>query len=103
MDYGRKNVFEIGNYEITMGRQRAVREFDLGLSVRENQALNLFAQGYCSQGAANEMGVRKNTMDTFRRRILEKLGVHTTAEAITIATACWCNAEMRERDRARIA
>lgn len=98
-----ENTFIVGNFVIEMNCENVNHTFELGLSLRERQALKLFAQGYCAQDAAIEMGISKNTVDTFRRRIFEKLGVNTTAEAITIATAWWANADMRVNEFARAA
>lgn len=95
--------FIIGNYRICLSCSQLKHDFQLGLSTRERQALKLFAQGYGSQDAATHMGVSRNTVDTFRRRILEKLGVNSTAQAIAIATAWWSNARMEQYDAAKAA
>lgn len=98
-----RNTFTIGNFVIEMDCNKVDHQFGLGLSVRERQALKLFAQGFCAHETATAMGISKNTVDTFRRRIFEKLGVNTTAEAITIATAWWANARMRKHELAQAA
>ncbi|MGJ8696575.1 MAG: response regulator [Verrucomicrobiaceae bacterium] len=51
------------------------------LSKREEQVLGLLAQGYLCKEIASELGVSNNTIDTYRRRIYEKLHVHSRAQA----------------------
>lgn len=54
------------------------------LSKREEQVLNLLSQGYLYKEIAIELGVSDNTVDTYRRRIYEKLHVHSRAQAAAI-------------------
>jgi DNA-binding NarL/FixJ family response regulator len=51
------------------------------LSKREVQVLNLVAEGYLYQEIAAELGISDSTVDTYRRRIYEKLHVHSRAQA----------------------
>ena len=51
------------------------------LSKREEQVLNLLAQGYLCKEIAGELEISNNTVDTYRRRIYEKLHVHSRAQA----------------------
>jgi DNA-binding NarL/FixJ family response regulator len=49
------------------------------LSDRERQVLELIAQGYTSREIAERLGLRPKTVENHRARIMEKLGIHTTA------------------------
>jgi len=50
------------------------------LSPREREALLLLAQGYTNQEAAKRMLVSVKTVETYRARITQKLGLHSRAE-----------------------
>jgi len=52
------------------------------LSPRENQILELLAQGYRSKEAAEELGIGVQTVLTHIRNIYEKLHVRSRAEAV---------------------
>ena len=54
------------------------------LSKREEQVLNLLSQGYLYKEISTELGVSDNTVDTYRRRIYEKLHVHSRAQAAAV-------------------
>ncbi|QTN32927.1 response regulator transcription factor [Akkermansiaceae bacterium] len=54
------------------------------LSKREEQVLNLLAQGYLYKEISSELGISDNTVDTYRRRIYEKLHVHSRAQAAAV-------------------
>jgi DNA-binding NarL/FixJ family response regulator len=54
------------------------------LSKREEQVLNLLAQGYLCKEISVELGISDNTVDTYRRRIYEKLHVHSRAQAASV-------------------
>lgn len=51
------------------------------LSKREEEVLDLLAQGYLCKEISAELGISNNTVDTYRRRIYEKLHVHSRAQA----------------------
>jgi DNA-binding NarL/FixJ family response regulator len=51
------------------------------LSKREEEVLSLLAQGYLCKEISAELGISNNTVDTYRRRIYEKLHVHSRAQA----------------------
>ena len=53
------------------------------LSGREKEIARLISKGKTSQEIADTLFISKNTVDTHRRRILEKLGVSSTTELIT--------------------
>ncbi len=56
-----------------------------GLSQRERQVLGLLAQGYTHRDIAERLDVAKKTIDTYRARIGEKLGLRTRADIIRYA------------------
>ena len=63
---------------------RASRSLKI-LSERERQVLGLVAQGYGSQEIANQILVSVKTVETYRARIAEKLGLRTRTEIVRFA------------------
>ena len=55
------------------------------LSERERQVLGLVAQGYGSQEIAKHILVSVKTVETYRARIAEKLGLRTRREIVRFA------------------
>lgn len=55
------------------------------LSDREYQTLLLFAKGKTVSEIAEELSLSVHTISTFRARVLEKMGMKTTAEAVSYA------------------
>lgn len=55
------------------------------LSEREKQVLILVAAGHTNQAAADELSLSVKTVETYRRRAMEKLGVSTRASLVRIA------------------
>jgi two-component system response regulator NreC len=55
------------------------------LSERERQVFELVAQGYGSQEIAKQMLVSVKTVETYRARIVEKLGLRTRKEIVRFA------------------
>jgi DNA-binding NarL/FixJ family response regulator len=51
------------------------------LSAREHEVLHLLAQGYLCKEIAETLGLSTHTIDTYLRRIYEKLHVHSRAQA----------------------
>lgn len=56
------------------------------LSKRENDVLALLAQGYLYKEIADTLGIGTPTVDTYIRRIYEKLHVHSRAQAVAVYT-----------------
>lgn len=56
------------------------------LSIREKEILQLIAVGLASKQIADKLYISVNTVNTHRQRILEKLNVNNTAEAIRFAS-----------------
>lgn len=52
------------------------------LSKRENEVLSLLAQGYLYKEIADTLGISIQTVNTYIRRIYEKLQVHSRAQAV---------------------
>jgi two-component system response regulator NreC len=55
------------------------------LSERERQVLGLVAQGYGTQEIAKQILVSVKTVETYRARIAEKLGLRTRNEIVRFA------------------
>jgi len=58
------------------------------LSQRERQVLALVASGHTNQAAADELVLSVKTVETYRRRLMEKLGVASRAGLVRIALEC---------------
>lgn len=56
------------------------------LSLREQEILQLLARGLISKQIADQLFISVNTVNTHRQRILEKLSVSNTTEAVQHAT-----------------
>ena len=52
------------------------------LAVRERQVLDLMARGYISKEIADKLNIGIPTVNTYIRRIYEKLHVHSRAQAV---------------------
>ena len=63
-------------------RKTAKAEAIEELSKRENEVLELLAQGHTYKEIAASMGVSLHTVNTYIRRIYEKLHVHSRAQAV---------------------
>ncbi|MFH1137847.1 MAG: response regulator transcription factor [Pseudomonadota bacterium] len=55
------------------------------LSPREKEVMQLLAEGQGVRDIAKRLGVRGKTVETHRRQLMEKLGVHSVAELTKIA------------------
>jgi len=85
----------IGDYEVFYNADRVGERF--GLSPRETQALALFAIGLTSSAIKRQMNVGDSTLNTFKRRIVTKLGVRTVAAATALFMASATGARIRKR------
>jgi len=56
------------------------------LSSREYEVLGLLAQGYLCKEISQSLGISNNTVDTYLRRIYEKLHVHSRSQATALYT-----------------
>jgi len=55
------------------------------LSAREAEVLKLTAAGHSSSEIGRTLGVSPKTVDTYRGRIMQKLGLHRRSELVTFA------------------
>lgn len=62
-------------------RARAAEAEALGLTPRERDVLRLLARGDTDDGAAYALGVSVHTVQTHKKALFQKLGVHSRAEA----------------------
>jgi DNA-binding NarL/FixJ family response regulator len=56
------------------------------LSKRENEVLDLLAKGYLYKEIADALGITIDTVNTYIRRIYEKLHVHSRAQAVALVS-----------------
>ena len=61
---------------LARGKRKAGRT----LSAREREILQRIADGETTKGIAAALGVSTKTIETHRRRMMEKLGLHSGAE-----------------------
>jgi len=55
------------------------------LSEREQEVLRLTAEGYSNQEIGKQLYISPKTVDTYRQRIMEKLGLHHRSELVRYA------------------
>lgn len=66
-------------------QQRNLRDsYDL-LTEREREVLQLLAEGRSNKEAATVLDVSTNTVETHRTNLMQKLGLHNTAEIVLYA------------------
>lgn len=58
------------------------------LSPREQEVLHLIALGYTNQQAADQLYLSVKTVETYRARVMAKLGLRTRAELVRYAIRC---------------
>jgi two-component system, NarL family, response regulator NreC len=70
-----------------LGRVRTGDEVDLGevLSDREREVVKLSAEGYTAQQAAEILSLSPKTVETYRHRAMQKLGLTNRAELVRYA------------------
>jgi DNA-binding NarL/FixJ family response regulator len=70
-----------------LGCQTASKSVGSGaaLSKREREVLELLAQGYTNQQAADRLFVSVKTVETYRARVAEKLGLRSRADIVRYA------------------
>jgi two-component system response regulator NreC len=70
-----------------LGRVRSGEESDLGelLSEREREVVRLTAEGYTAQQAAEILALSPKTVETYRHRAMQKLGLTNRAELVHYA------------------
>ena len=75
------------------GRSAGPRTGPALLSRREREVLNQIGQGRRGSQIATDMGVAVKTVDTYRRRIMQKFGLHSQSELVRYALALGGGAE----------
>jgi two-component system response regulator NreC len=70
-----------------LGRVNSGEELDLGevLSEREREVVKLTAEGYTAQQAADILSLSPKTVETYRHRAMQKLGLANRAELVHYA------------------
>jgi DNA-binding NarL/FixJ family response regulator len=70
-----------------LGRVRSGDELDLGavLSEREREVVKLTAEGHTAQQAADILSLSPKTVETYRHRAMQKLGLTNRAELVRYA------------------
>jgi two-component system response regulator NreC len=58
------------------------------LSPREREVLALIAQGHTNQAAADQLGLSVKTVESYRARLMDKLGLANRADLIRLAVEC---------------
>ncbi|HEX6245706.1 MAG TPA: response regulator transcription factor [Polyangiales bacterium] len=56
------------------------------LSTREVEVLTLIVRGHTSKDIAQALGIAKPTVDTYRARLVDKLGAKSRADLVSLAT-----------------
>lgn len=88
----------LGRFEIQLAGCETELHQRIGLSPREWQTLKLIADGQTSPEIAHRLNVQRSTIDTFKKRIFEKLEVNSAVEASSLAMALLSGVRMRERE-----
>lgn len=68
-----------------LGREGDARERGRGLSERERQVLTLTAEGYSAQEIGERLILSPKTIETYRERVMQKLGLRRRADLVHYA------------------
>jgi DNA-binding NarL/FixJ family response regulator len=68
-----------------LGQKRAVDEPSAALSEREREVVQLVAHGYSNKEIAEKLDVSVKTIETYRYRATDKLGLHGRADLVRYA------------------
>jgi DNA-binding NarL/FixJ family response regulator len=60
----------------------------VALSPREREVVRLIAGGQTSKEIGRALAISPRTVDTYRDRLRDKLGLHTVAELVLYAAQC---------------
>jgi two-component system, NarL family, response regulator NreC len=58
----------------------AAQKAPIALTAREREVLQLLAEGHSTKDIAHTLGVSVKTVESYRQRVMEKLGIHSVAE-----------------------
>jgi DNA-binding NarL/FixJ family response regulator len=81
---------ELALHQVQLGRAEAGPTDSSmlhGLSAREVEVLTLIARGHTSKDIAHALNIAKPTVDTYRGRLTDKLGIKSRAELVSFATS----------------
>jgi DNA-binding NarL/FixJ family response regulator len=68
---------------------------DSNLSLREAQVLRLIARGYSNKEIGAKLALSVKTVETYKTRSLEKLGVRSRVDIVRFAVECgWLGADV---------
>ena len=87
----------MGRFEVCLTAVDPERLRQFGLSPREWQTLSLIASGNTTGEIADVLNVQRSTVDTFKKRIFEKLEVNSATEASSLAIAILSGVKIRHR------
>jgi RNA polymerase sigma factor (sigma-70 family) len=68
-------------------RLQEVRTLMANLNLREAEVFELIIRGHLNKQIAYALGISERTVKVHRHRVMEKLGVRSLAEAVSIATS----------------
>lgn len=66
--------------------ERSLEGDDSVLSLREREVMQLIIAGHTGRAIADQLGITKSSVDTYRARIFQKLGVSDRAELVARAS-----------------
>jgi DNA-binding NarL/FixJ family response regulator len=72
------------DYVSHIARKGSIDRYD-ALSAREREIFQLIAEGHSNKEVADVLSISPSTVETHRAHILQKLGVHNTAELVLYA------------------
>ncbi len=87
----------MGRFEVCLPTIDPERLRQFGLSPREWQTLYQIAAGNTSGEIAETLNIQRSTVDTFKKRIFEKLEVNSATEASSLAIAILSGVNIRHR------
>lgn len=73
----------VGNF--VRGQAQSAEAHEPDLSEREADAVRLTALGYTNKEIAGQLGISVKTVDTYKMRAMEKLGLHSRAALVRYA------------------
>ncbi len=73
-------------YPFLSGDEKKAKENLLNLTRREIEVLQLVKEGFLSKEISDRLSISIHTVNTHRQRILEKLGVNNSMEAVSYGT-----------------
>jgi two-component system response regulator NreC len=85
-------VGSVGGQDFPGGSKRKYSDNAHGLlgqlSPREREIFSLVAQGFTNQQIADQLGISIKSVETYRARVMEKLGLRSRADLVQFALSC---------------